>query len=431
MLKKYNEGIMLKKLVKTITSCLLVAIMLLIAGCDTHVHVYSNKGEPFLEGGKYYQQKICSCGDIKNEQLVDYEPEEPGDEPGDEPSDEPGDQPGAHQHDYASDGSPCFFEEDKLYQYVVCDCSADRVKQEITDYTSVNGQTLFDYLHTGEEDRILVLESDYYGFIELNSVESYDNNLTLIAKGSVNFEGLLITSGSSNVAANSVNDVMPSNLKLINIGFSLDVHVRNCSMDGITLYNCNFTDGARIYISSNSFSAEPYDMSYFGSDASVFPSARAEHQYNVIKNITIEKCSFSGEKNPNVYKDITKMIIFDVENITIKDNVIESAGYSAVQLNSQESDDSRPSFNGITGNIVIEGNQISNTKSRALRFNGVRSFSNITIKNNTLVNSVDEKGEAIKGSSMGTNISVIFSGNTLDGQALYNDGVKVKGLIFE
>ena len=320
-----------------------------------------------------------------------------------------------HEHSYVSTNSEvCYFEDEKLYRNEKCSCGS--VQKIEVSYFIVDSETFNYNLAIGESDRVLFLRPGDYGYLELNNVKSFDKNLTIIGQEGVSFAGVCITSGATLDTANNLEDVMPSNLTFSNVFFNNDFHVRNCSMDGITLSNCVFNGGAGVFISSNDFSSEGCDVSYFGSDCDSSAGDRLDSQYNLIKNVNILNCTFDGEKDATLYERVSKIAIFDVENISIKGNEIANSLHNAIQLNSRDS-----KFNGISGAIMICDNEISNTKDRAIRLNCVKSRAIITIKDNVFIDASDDDGQVIKGSNMGSNITFNIKNNRLNSQLLEDD----------
>ena len=332
-------------------------------------------------------------------------------------------EPPPHEHAIISDGSLCYFEEGKLYYNGSCECG-HQGRAEITDYTLSSETTFEDDLCTGVDNRIIVLENDYYGYIRLNGVDSFDSGLTIIAKDRARIDGILITSGKTQNNADVEDDVMPSKLTLINITFEDSLHVRNCGMDGLTIYNCKFKNGARIFIAGNAYQPrDSAEVSKYGSDAPIADNKVEETrdgQYNQIKNVKIEKCEFTGEKSATEFPDFTKMMIFDVENLTIKDNYVESAGYSAIQLNTHGL--------GTRTSVVIANNTFENTYSRAIRIAGAKDNVNISITNNVFNDIAiggKDKGEIIKITETNNTMTITFEGNILDDEPIAKGDAKV------
>ncbi len=301
-------------------------------------------------------------------------------------------------------------ENDVIYRTTKCSCGEEKTA-EFTDYTSVidTSGLLSALVSTGEKNRLVVLDSGWvFSFVEIYDLNHFDENITIIGKEGASINGMMINSGKNDSNANATTDVMPSGVTFIGVEFTADFKVANCSMDKLTLKDCTFTNGAGIAIRSNS---------YDGLDENLL--VRPAHQKNTVSNVTIENCVF--ERNAGVYQK-TKIYLFDIDGVTIKNNLISNCEYNAIQINNK-------SLDGIYGNVVIEGNEISDTIDRAIRITSIKG--NITIKNNAfsyIALSSDNAGEVIKASSKATSTVVIFEGNTIDSQPLTLDGVKVQGL---
>ena len=306
-------------------------------------------------------------------------------------------------------------EDDVVYRTTKCSCGLTKTA-EFTDYTSVGNVSQLSnaLVSTGVKNRLVVLNSGWpYDRIELG-LNHFDEGLTIIGKQGVIMKGLILNSKKGLYNANATTDVMASGINIIGITFIGDLTVINCSIEGLTIYGCTFEDGAGINARANSFD---------GLDAPGEWEERTDLQINKISNLTIEKCVFSGSDSVVAHDDQkTKIYAFDVDGVTIKDCNISNCEYNAIQLNQQK-------LGGVWGNIVIEDNAIRDTYSRAIRITDVKG--NITIKDNafSLINvSGNDNGQILKASSKTSTTVVVFSGNTLGGNAIEVNDAKVVGL---
>ena len=315
-----------------------------------------------------------------------------------------------HHHNYKH--LSYSMEDDIIYRITQCSCG-DIKKAEFNDYTAIMDTSELNnaLISTGEKDRLIVLDNfSTFDFVDINGLDYFDENLTIMGKDGASINGMMINSGKDENNANASTDVMPSGVTIMGVEFTKDLQVANCSMDKLTISNCTFTNGAGIAIRPNS---------YDGLNENLL--VRPLSQRNTVSNVTIENCTF--ERNANVYEK-SKIYLFDINGATIKNNIITNCEYNAIQINNK-------SYDGIYGNIVIEGNQISDTMDRALRITHIKG--NITIKNNefSYINTNPNggnKGEIIKADSIQSTTEVVFEGNTLDNQPLTIDGFKVQGL---
>ena len=293
----------------------------------------------------------------------------------------------------------------KVYRTMKCDCGQTQTA-EITDYTLVDdAYTLRTKLQsTGVKNRLIVLNNGWqFGYLELG-LDYFDEGLTIIGKEGTTMNGFMINSGKGENDANASTDVMPSRVTFIGIEFINDLHVVNCSMDRLTIKDCTFIDGAGINIRANSWT---------GVDE---VNARPLGKRNTISNTTIEGCTF--ERYAGVTNK-TKIAMYDINGVTIKNNTISSCDYNAIQLNSR-------SLDGVYGDIIIEGNTISETYSRAIRITNIKR--DIYVKDNTFSNintSGNDNGQIFKANTKSDTTLIVFTGNTLDGSSIEVDDPKV------
>lgn len=299
-------------------------------------------------------------------------------------------------------------EYDVIYRTMKCSCGETQTT-EFTNYVSVvDTYNLMQALvSTGVENRLVVLESGWtYSFLELG-LNHLDKGITIIGKEGVTMNGLTINSGkgeSGENRANALTDIMASGVTIMGIEFTKDLQVYNCSMDKLTIRDCHFTDGAGINIRANSWT---------GTDE---VNARPLDQRNTISNTTIEGCTF--ERFANVTNK-SKIYLFDIDGATIRNNNISSCEYNAMQLNSR-------SNGGVWGDIVIEGNTISDVYSRAIRITNI--MGNITVKDNTfsyIDTSGKDNGQIFKANSQSATTVITFTGNKLNGSLIEVNDPKV------
>ncbi len=291
-----------------------------------------------------------------------------------------------------------------IYQTKKCICGQTQTA-EFTDYVSVmDTASLRDELiSTGVKNRLVVMNSGWtYSHLEIG-LDYLDEGLTIIGRESVLMSGLTINSGkgqSGENAADAQTDIMPSNVTITGIEFTKDLQVYNCSMDKLTIRDCVFTDGAGINIRANS---------WYGTDENM---VRPLNQRNTISNTTIEGCTFERYAGVN---EKTKINLFDIDGATIKNNNISSCEYNAIQINQR-------SNGGVWGDIVIEGNTITETYSRAIRITNIKG--NITVKDNNFMY-INSNGEVLKVSSTEDTTVIVFTGNTLNNQPIEQNDPKI------
>ncbi len=292
-----------------------------------------------------------------------------------------------------------------VYRTMKCSCGQTQTT-EFTDYTLINDayNLRIALQKTGVKNRLIVLNNGWtFGHLELG-LDFFDEGLTIMGKEGTVMDGLMINSGKGENNADANTDVMPSRVTIMGVEFINDLHVVNCSMDRLTIKDCLFTDGAGINIRANSWT---------GVDEVI---ARPLGKRNTISNTTIEGCTF--ERYANVTNK-TKIAMYDINGVTIKNNTISGCDYNAIQLNSR-------SLDGVYGDIIIEGNTISETYSRAIRITNIKR--DIYVKNNVFSGidmSRTADGEIFKANATAETTLIVFTGNTLNGNPITVDDPKV------
>lgn len=240
-----------------------------------------------------------------------------------------------------------------------------------------SAKELYDTLSTAKSGDIIYLKTGDYEKISLPS--SFSGGVTIIGKERVTADCIV-----TNTFTTFPKNMVFKNISFYGTGFSAYL----VEVDTISFIDCKFDKGTGISILKNT-----------------------------AKNITIENCIFKGTVSDN-----NPIIFSDLINAVIKNNTVESSGYNAIQTADAD------------GEILIEGNKISNTNSRALRFN-VRNSAKFTIKNNTFTNTdnmsdtdIEERGEIIKIYPSSDNPSAVIkveaSGNTHNGNKMvFNEGI--------
>ena len=118
---------------------------------------------------------------------------------------------------------------------------------------------------------------------------------------------------------------------------------------------------------------------------------------NTLKNIVVEGCTVT-----NVFQGL--YVYGDVE-LTIKNSTFDNLGHNVLNTSG--------------GEVLVLGNTIKNCNSdRIFRLSGLDATDSITYENNTILNSTgDENGELFKVSDSDANATIVFTGNTVDGNA--------------
>jgi hypothetical protein len=271
------------------------------------------------------------------------------------------------EYSYAIDGT-------KAYKVEACD-HGDNVKTELTDYVIATTDNVSDVVAEVVEGQTIVLTSGDY-----NSIRISDNNITTA-------QNITIV-GTDDVTINYIyiNGMVNDEITIDNITFDgtvvnyLDENAGVIiGVDGVkdlTIRNCDFVNNSRVLGNGE------------GEDISVV-------------NILIEDCSFDMTNMEDVSETLSAINIWGSNGVVIRNNTIKNAEYNAIQLAGE-----------INGDVLIENNIIDGTGDRALRFNNVNKA--VTIKNNTIKNVHEEKGEVLKATAVKTGGSLIFYNNSYD-----------------
>jgi len=324
-----------------------------------------------------------------------------------------------HTHSYTS--YEYKVEDGKAYKVETgCSCEVD-TKTELQNYVIATTTDVLEVIAEAEENKTVVLTSGDYETIKLIGADSFADGITILGTTNTRVNGLVVSSGKTaeNAAA---NDAVSSNLTIENINFTNDLRVRNCSMDGIKVLNSTFTQGAVVYIRANVYST-PHDYEseneIFGTEATTASASnfheRASDKLCLIKNVVVEGCDFSGsdeeiEDAEVVIDDQTAIFVGgDAENVTIKNNNIETAEWNGIQL-------------GCKGEVVVENNTMDDTGSRSMRIVITDADTEMTIANNAMDNSdqAESNSEKIKVTGP-AGATVECEGNTYAGDAISTD----------
>ena len=224
-------------------------------------------------------------------------------------------------------------------------------------------------------------------------------NLTLVAEAGVNVEGLSIVSGHMHDTPDPINTN--------GAGYYLTQKLSNINFVGI-----NFTDKANIATSQPDtvIDGVTFDSCSFTTNGTASANGQALRYYNEanngnVKNLTVKNCTFN-----NCYQGVYTA---HVNGLSVTGCTFNTTGHNAIAIQSQ----------GVANHkaVVIENNSFSKIKDRIIRFNEVGADTQITIKNNTAVDSGDLLKEVIKATSLAKGITYDISGNDWgEGRKVYN-----------
>lgn len=195
---------------------------------------------------------------------------------------------------------------------------------------------------------------------------------------------------------------VPKNLTVVGgtgavvTSFSLETNI-----DGLTLRNLNFAEGAYIYgIANHAYAVKNLTVDGCTFEKGFIYLGLADG--SSLENIVITNCEVYG-----AVENFNGVTLYNVHNATIKGNTISNSDDIGIAL-----------LGTVSGIIDIEGNIVAGTGDRALRVNNVKDNAVVTYKNNIIsdcaVASVVDEG-VFKVTSTGVGAFIIFNGNTYNG----------------
>ena len=179
----------------------------------------------------------------------------------------------------------------------------------------------------------------------------------------------------------------PDNLTLKNITFNgAGVIASNDKINNLSVVGCNFINGAVVHINGDC----------------------------VTDGLFVKDCKFEATNSVVNAKEKTAILVQGTsKNVVIRDNNIKDCEHNAIQVV------------GVNGSMLIDGNAISNTGSRAMRMT-TKDGAVLAIMNNIITNvntnpteSEENGDEVIK--ITGSIIDGAFANNTYDGNTLVFD----------
>ncbi|MBE6934001.1 MAG: right-handed parallel beta-helix repeat-containing protein, partial [Ruminococcaceae bacterium] len=193
--------------------------------------------------------------------------------------------------------------------------------------------------------------------IDWVGIDVFPANLTLDGNGHT-INGMTITSGATKATA--LEDcTVASGLTITGVTFTNNLDIENCCISDVTISDCDFVDGAVLYIEPNT-------------------SGSYANKAKYAANVTITGCTFGGEDGDAVTLE-TSIKVRDFNGVTITNNTITKSEWNGIQLNIQSGCDYAP-----RGNVVITGNNISGVAERAIQLNAFEN-ANVLIQNNILI----------------------------------------------
>ena len=182
---------------------------------------------------------------------------------------------------------------------------------------------------------------------------TYDGNQDPFVSGKTGYRVVFNVTGLTFSNVNFTGSVV------ISSKFSEDT-----SISGVTFENCKFTTGG---IASGNGQAINYSN---------------DLNNGKVENLVVKDCEFK-----NCYQGVYTN---GITNVTVKNNAFDTIGHNAVAIQSP----TNASTNH--GNVVITENYFNNVTNRVFRFNKIGEGTTVTINNNVMVNSGDDRGQLFK-----------------------------------
>ena len=314
---------------------------------------------------------------------------------GDDPADP------AHTHAYEAHSEYVVVDNKAYHVTEKCSCG-DTKKTELEDYVIATTQNVSDTIADATEGTTVVLSTGEYSLLELKGV-SFEDDITIVGVSGASVDGVVITSGDDYHwgTGEAPQQVLAKGWTFEQVKFTDGIFVRNGIIEGLTIRGCNFTEGANIKIN-------PTDIRGDATGEWVNEATSGLSRTYYAKNIVIEGNTF-------VEADETAIYLLNVQGATIRNNNVDGAEYNAIQVATERS--AVPDvYTKNLGTILIEGNTLSNTGSRAIRLSLFDDTATLTVKNNVLTNAncTDSNSDVIKATD--TNGSTVtFEGNTYNG----------------
>lgn len=194
----------------------------------------------------------------------------------------------------------------------------------------------------------------------------FKDNITIMGSPDIMVDGVTLSSGisqafyySGNTEEKIAMSIYPKGLTFKDIHFINHFKVFNCGIENLTVENCKFEIVACMHIRPN--------VCYYNSAIGLAPSSPA-YRYNTattkVKNLILKNNNFMNSTTiPGTeYKDVSRIMIQDVENAEIVNNVVDYSKYSSIQISG-----SSAWTRYCTGTFVIKNNVFRYAVNRPLR----------------------------------------------------------------
>lgn len=332
--------------------------------------------------------------------------------------------PAAHTHAY--DNVFYVVEEEKAYKVTACECEEQSSKEEVVGAIIVTKSNFATEVKNAAKNSTIVLDKGMYSKQTFTGDAPFKDGLTFIGTKNAFVAGIDVNSGSTN--EDTVPKDLPKDMTFKNITFIDSLKIWNGDIDGLTVSNCEFRNGAHLEV-------DP--VRCVRASAGSKAHSKTSSDNNRSKDVIIENCTFTGgaigySRNELSYER-SSVMLYDISGtVTIKNNYIDGPNLNGLTIAvSSENRSTYKKYN--QGTVLIEGNEIKNVGARAIRFDYLTvAGSSLTIKNNKFANVdtfklEDNAGKIVKVTNIESGLTCVFEGNIYEDVALESTDERVAG----
>lgn len=252
-----------------------------------------------------------------------------------------------------------YIEEDgKVYKVLSCDtCEYEAKTEMVGAIVATTTQEAEVAVCSDEDDAIIYLAAGNYGVIEFKNgvMAEQTENLTIVANDGAIVQGIML---------NVHQKYAPKNLVIDNVYFNNNDEskaggvVSYIQLDGLTVSNCYFENGARVCLANTL--------------GNVF------HKNVVIKDNTFKNISNSSNQ-------LTAIYLQTINGVKIENNYFDGVDYNAIQVNAVIEN----------SEVLVKGNTFKDVGSRVIYFTEVANkVVHINIEDNTFYSKEDNLTKA-------------------------------------
>lgn len=243
-------------------------------------------------------------------------------------------------------------------------------------------------IKNAQDGAIINLAAGTYPRLTLSGRAAFKNNITITGSINTKINGVSISSGlgmlddlQTHRDCDIKRATLGSNLTFDSVAFTKPFCVKNCIIDGLSVVNCTFDQGALLEVVP-SMSLDSLDMHIDHDNGNGDATFRHVPEYatRYAKNVLVKGCIF---KNANLASTVSAIYMKSIDGAYIMENDIQAAAHNGIQIAGVYESNR---FNArSTGKISITKNTISNTGDRAINLHGLDD-ADIRILYNKLTN---------------------------------------------